>query len=207
MSLPHGSVGVKLGPGRKLTVLDAMVLIAATGIGLGWTRMTFDANWRDLTAEGVLQPSFIVQASFYWKDLAVPYLTSFTIALALLCIRRPRPALRTLSRRPGAVACMAVTAWVLVTVAFNFAFYLFASCLPGGHAQWFLWFPDLLSHTEDGLSRYAQPRAESIAVCWCLLGLSGRWRSQPTWLDRGSRLVGMLWLVAAVPEYFFCLSE
>src|SRR5262249_11302436 len=100
-------------------------------------RASFDGDWLQLKANGILQPSFLVQALWKWSDLTVPCLTLWTFALTLLWLRPPRPVVSTLSRYPGAVACAAVTASMLVTVVFNLLFYLMASALPGGHAEWF----------------------------------------------------------------------
>ncbi len=192
---------------RKFTVFDAMVLIGATALGLGWTRATFDGDWADLTAHGEIEPDFLVVALWNWSDLTVPYLTLLTITLTLLWLRSPRAAIRKLSRYPGAVACAAVTASVIVTVAFDLLFYLMVSSLSGGHGKWFFWFHGLLSHIKDDLSRYARPRGEAIAVCWVILWMTRRWRAQATWLDRLGRLVAVIWLIISVPHFWFALSD
>jgi hypothetical protein len=192
---------------RKFIVSDAMVLIGATAIGLGWTRATFDESWYGLTANGFFEPVNIIEALWKWSDLTTPCLTIWTIALTLLWLRQPRVAFRKLSRYPGALACAAVTAWVITAVAFRVVFYLLVSSLPGGHAEWFSWLPDLFSNIEDDLSRYARPRGEAIAVCWIILWISGRWRPQATWLDQLSRLVAVIWLIIAVPHCWFVLHD
>jgi hypothetical protein len=130
---------------RRFTVFDALVLIAATAVGLGWTRATFDGNWFELKAQGIVQPSFIVQALWKWSDLAVPCLTVWTAALALLWLRRPREAVSRLSRRPGAVACAAVVASLVVNMAFDLLFYALVSSLPGSDAGWFFRLSSLLT--------------------------------------------------------------
>src|SRR6201999_3558893 len=101
---------------RPFTMFDALVLNAATAIGLGWTRLTFDGNWLELKAQGVVEPSFIVQALWRWSDLAVPCLTLWTVALSLLWLRRRRSAVHRLSRCPDAVACAAVVVSLAVNV-------------------------------------------------------------------------------------------
>jgi len=199
--------GVKSSLRRRFTLSDALVLIGATAVGLGWTRAAFDGDWFELKAQGVVEPSFIVQALWKWSDLAIPCLTAWTVALALLWLRRPRETVRRLSRRPGAVACAAVVASLVVNVAFYLLFYALVSSLPGSDAGWFFRLPGLLRCIADDSGGPARPRGEAIAVCWSILWLSGRWRAQATWLDRLGRAIAVIWLIASVPFFFFPIDE
>lgn len=190
---------------RRLTVLDAMVLVAATAVGLAWTRLTFH-EWNELLPEtGIIDESTTVQALWHWSDLAVPCLTSWSVGLSLLWLRRPRVAAGRLLRMPGAVACAAVMASLVSTLLFSAAFYVSLSAHPTT-CGWFQRFPDWLYDLEDSFSRYARPNAHAVAVCWLILLFSRRWRAQPTWLDRTGRVVGLLWLIAGVPHYMFSLA-
>jgi hypothetical protein len=90
---------------RKISLLDAMVLIAATAAGLtidrvfwsdmhGWDGAVLK-HFRDLTAAGSI--------------LSVPLAAMWTVATLALQLRRPRYRLRRLLRRPGTAACCAAT--------------------------------------------------------------------------------------------------
>src|SRR3954466_11817797 len=90
---------------RKLSLLDAMALIAATAAGLtidrffwsdmhGWDGAVLK-HFRDLTAAGII--------------LSVPLAASWTVATLALQLRRPRYRLWRLLRRPGTAACCAAT--------------------------------------------------------------------------------------------------
>jgi hypothetical protein len=35
----------------------------------------------------------------------------------------------------------------------------------------------------------------AVTVAWSMLALSGRWQSEPTWLDRAGRTLGLAWVV------------
>jgi hypothetical protein len=194
---------------RKFMVSDAMVLIGATAIGLGWTRATFNGTWFELTQPGTFfNPPSISQALYTWSDLITPCLTIWTIALTLLWLRQPRGTVRKLSRYPGALACAAVTASIITSVTFKLLFYLMISSMPvGRHAEWFYWLPGLFSSIEGDLSQYGRPRGEAIAVCWTILWISGRWRAQATWLDRLGRLVAVIWFIITVSHYWFALGD
>jgi hypothetical protein len=44
------------------------------------------------------------------------------------------------------------------------------------------------------------PLARAVVVAWVILLLSGRWRSEPSWIDRLGRALGVFWIVWAVLE-------
>src|SRR5947209_1686828 len=77
----------------KFTLLDAMVLIAATAFGLAISM----GNLRAMSP--ALPP--VIRALL----AIVPCAGTWTIALALLYLRRPRPSIHDISRRPGSLAC------------------------------------------------------------------------------------------------------
>jgi hypothetical protein len=33
-----------------------------------------------------------------------------------------------------------------------------------------------------------------VATAWLMLALSGRWRSEPSWIDRLGRIIGVFWV-------------
>jgi hypothetical protein len=125
-----------------------------------------------------------------WWPLVIFGLMPRYIALAMVCLlamrlRRPRPNLRSLSRQPGAVACAAAAA---------------AMASGGIIVLTILGRNDLLHLTEDHpeaifpwlivLSRV------SIAVpaAWFILAWSGRWKAEPSWIDRLGRILGAYWI-------------
>jgi hypothetical protein len=165
--------------------------------------MKYAWTWRDLFPDRGNTQSFYIQTLWAWSDLALPCLTLWTIALSLLWLRAPREPFRTVRRYPGAVACAAVIGSFALNLVFDLIFYVVLSCLPGENGGWYLRFLDLLSHIQDDFSRYARVRGDAIAICWLFLWASGQWRAQATWLDRLSRAVAILWLVATVPSYWF----
>ncbi len=187
-------------------IADAMILIAAMAIGICWTLTTFDSVRSELLVHGNNEPSMIVQSLWKWSDLTVPCLSTWTVAIGILCLRRPRVRADRLFRRPGAVACAAVVASMLITVVGDSTFYLTVSALPTASSTWWFWFPDFLSHLQEGLTSYTRPRAEAVAVAWSLLFASGRWRPQPTWLDRLGRATGVAWMIVSIPHFFFPLA-
>src|ERR671932_1325509 len=83
--------------GRPVTLLDAMVLIAATGLGLAATR----AYLTSLRAiPGIATPLR------HWLSATSPCLAAWALALLVLRLRQPRPAYRQLGGHPGGLACL-----------------------------------------------------------------------------------------------------
>jgi hypothetical protein len=41
-----------------------------------------------------------------------------------------------------------------------------------------------------------------VVVAWITLVLVGRWRPEPTWLDRLGRAVGIVWILMAQLTWF-----
>ena len=88
---------------RKFTVLDAMVLIAATGIAFVPIRLFLWENWRfpdELSVPEFWQLGLEVNVSL------IPLALSLSIALLLLSMKKPRPNRRRLHRTPGTAACI-----------------------------------------------------------------------------------------------------
>ncbi len=90
--------------GRKLTIRDAMIFVAATAVGLAWTKVTVD-EIRSFAPPGLGSPRPLVYFLLWWPPAAVPVLMSASLAIAgVLAIGRDRHA-PTGRVGPGAMAC------------------------------------------------------------------------------------------------------
>src|SRR5262245_42801451 len=108
--------------GRRLTVRDAMVLIAMATVAIAWMRVT-GADILQRSSAGVPPGIRMPWLShlLWWPPAAVPPLLAGTIATVLLRLRRPRPEWPQLARQPGTVACGIVTVvlviqWIVILV-------------------------------------------------------------------------------------------
>jgi hypothetical protein len=160
--------------GRRVTIADGMVLIAAMTVGLAMARSYARSLYREIPAASSLRTYLLFQGT-------TPCIV-FTGMLALipLRLRRPRPRLGSLVRQPGFAACCAgaaaFTAGIFTTITTrdqfssgNTAFFFWASC-----ASW----------------------GDSIVPgAWLFLALSGRWRAQADWIDRLGRILGAFWIL------------
>jgi hypothetical protein len=124
---------------------------------------------------------------------SIPFAAAWSVASVVVRLRQPRPSRRQLMRQPGAVACVVAVAVLL-----------FGSLCTGPFVT--------LSVTVGDLSTFSglvlvwsviaiHPIGIGVGAAWLTLSLSGRWRAEPTWVDRVGRLLGCYWLL----EVPFCL--
>jgi hypothetical protein len=175
---------------RKFTLIDAMVLIAAIGVAFVLIRQYLDYLYGRNFA---LTPPGSFALTSYWKygtflsRVLAPLATSLSLALWVLRIRPPRPSGRRLFRQPGMVAC---TAAVLGTVIFLLKVFL---------NKFFLYWDNSGVQRLDGVWFVRLPlNGEIVAVTWIVLVLSGFWRSEPSWIDRAGRALGVYWILTAL---------
>jgi hypothetical protein len=199
---------------RVFNVLDALVLVAAIALGLAGTRGCFqfglnpeltrpEKGWSFRTGLGALSRGAL---------LCQPLLVALVLAVLLLRIRRPRPQGRRLVLLPGtAVGISTVLGMAIGTlelIARSLVFWILKGenlwrwnpDIPG--APWangplFIWF--LISQwvfsNEDRV-----PFA--LLTAWILLALSGRWRSDSSWVDRAGIILGLLWLLTGLASWY-----
>ena len=96
---------------RKFTLLDAVILLAATAIGLAGVREYFDMLFTQSfrLPSGGWTPGAILGHIPRVLEILFPLLVAWTPAVLVLRLRRPRPVLRRLFLQPGASACGAIT--------------------------------------------------------------------------------------------------
>lgn len=132
---------------------------------------------------------WVEQLEAWWPlvtfGLAPRYIALSMVCLLAMRLRRPRPNLRSLSRQPGAVACAAAAA---ATAAGGII--VLTMLLRGDDWRF------LQDHPEASHPWQIVQSPVSIAVpsAWFMLAWSGRWRSEPTWIDRMGRVLGAYWI-------------
>src|SRR5437764_144442 len=106
MSLPRS---------RKLTLFDAMFLVAAAGVGLAVFRLVLRTllgawfRWENLIAEppGGWTGGKVLVRMVEWVAPSLPLAAAWTFAVPVLRLKPPRPSGRRLARQPGTTACLA----------------------------------------------------------------------------------------------------
>jgi len=163
---------------RRFTLADLMVLVAATGAGLAMFRPYLASLNSPIFRNGAHHFRTIETTYGTWSCVAAWWM----IALLILQYRRPHPSRGRLVRRPGHSACCVAAVALVVGGVHELTRFAFGD--PTGvpfsfHQLWIT------------VSVRVGP---AVAGAWLLLALSGRWQSDPGWIDRLGRVLGCCWI-------------
>jgi hypothetical protein len=174
---------------RTFGLIDAMIVIAGVAICLAAGAHLFlfwaDRLGRLCRAAAAHGPDMLLHWPVFWNAIrddlrntlwygfqfTMSALVGLTLAFFAVRLRRPRPPLRVLIRQPGTVGGLAMVFglfWVT-----GYLYYLF---------------PD----SADASTAAPIAMAGSVAAAWSVLVLSRRWQSEPGWIDRMGRLLGVI---------------
>jgi hypothetical protein len=212
---------------RRFTIVDAMILVASTAVGLALMRDYFPdvltGRWKVASKESGLGivVSYIQHALF----ASLPCGTVGTIAVLILRLRRPRPRLRRLARQPGMVAGLATTVVLCKhmidgLVRFTLGFltdvpspvrlpnppFMYNRSLTAMPLPLPSFGQEVIRHPILNDSPYSVGIA--IGVAWVVLALSGRFRPERSWIDRLGRAIGVYWIgVTLLRAWLSTLSQ
>ena len=193
---------------RPFTLLDAMILVAATALDLAGFRAELGHHYhRSLLY--VLQDGKEYQTLVNWPGNAVPrwylsiytggrlaarsvpMLASWSLALLVIRLRRPRPSRQPLFRQPGMVAGCAVALAVATNALFCSVQVLLAGLGQSAlvDVRYYGSLAYLCCQTFQG-----GPIGLAVLASWTILALSGRWRREPGWIDRAGSVLGGIWI-------------
>ncbi len=176
---------------RPFTLLDAMILVAATAAALPAVQMIGIGIGIVGPGDNLVDELVAFVAAGEFRELGalltylpVPVGAAWTVALIPLRLRRPRPPWRRLARQPGLAAASAATlalaplglvlawAWTVKGLAAFFAGDL--------ELPLFLFGPTLVG--------------AAVLGSWSTLVLGRRWRAERSWIDRLGRALGVYWI-------------
>lgn len=172
---------------RPFGVGDAMILVAAMAVGtlaVRWSLTTL-ADLRANVAgvsPGMRRFLYIQYAGSAFN----PYLGVVTVALLVIRLRPPHPGWRRIGRQPGFVACAVATVAMAIEAVWIGALLAMGS---------------RFIHISTIFVSYAQQVSFAAAGGWIALAVSGRWRTEPGWIDRTGCIIGMLWILVTVVEW------
>ncbi|WP_165249344.1 hypothetical protein [Paludisphaera soli] len=165
---------------RPFRLVDAMILTAATAVGLAGVRGLMEGLGPMTYPTGLSTGRLYLAMAETFLLVGSPLLAAWSAAVVPIRLIPPRPPRRRLGVQPGMVAAcgtiLALAAVVGAAVACNLA--------PTGAftkelATWVL----------------AAPGAVGVAILasWMTLILGRRWRAEPTWIDRLGRVLATAW--------------
>jgi hypothetical protein len=171
---------------RRFTIADGMILVAATAAALA-TAKSFPPRPRH-----ALLPWAAEIPKLTWAGLI------FTLALIPIRLRRPRPGRDDLWRRPGWVACVSVA--IALVIVFLQACLSYAIILRANPA--FLFSPGTdLSFFRNNIGHIQTQAITAVAAAWSVLACGGLWESEPGWIDRAGRVIGVYWILIGLVDW------
>jgi hypothetical protein len=183
---------------RRITLLDLMMLSAATAVGLaplqfGWLRKAAGAwNFAGPIIPGQKSgyPSKTWLLPFAERAAPVlPCLAAWTGAYLVTRLHGPRPGRRRLVMQPGFVAAVAALSTLTIE-----SILLFGSAAFDGRFDWAS--PARVGEfVANAIILLAHHAGWAVAVSWLTLVLTGRWRGEPSWVDRWGRVLGCAWIL------------
>jgi hypothetical protein len=156
---------------RRFTILDGMILVAATALALAASQ----AAW----------PEFRRQERKV--EVAAIWLASGTWTVLLLRFRPPRQNFRRLARGPGDAACLAASVAIIMTGLMYFVATVKAQFTGGSNVS-LDEFPLIASVAA----------APAILGSWLVLILGRRWRRAADWLEHLGRIVAVGWILLSL---------
>jgi hypothetical protein len=160
---------------RRFTLLDAMVLVAATAIGLAACKTILPDVRRTEQASAA---ATILLAAWSWATL-------------VLSMQRPRPSLRRRMSWPGHAACIAAS---LATVMTGLAYLL--------HLAKFELTGNSLVRIGEAPLICSIAAAPAVLASWLTLALGRRWRREENWIGWLGRTLGIGWILVFLATWF-----
>lgn len=166
LAVPHARVGARGVPEvrRRFTVLDAMILVFATALGLAVCRAD-----RHVFNRG----------SWSSINLLTFIVAPWTVSVTVMRLLDPRPALRSLLKQPGTITSLIATVFIVAQAAYHAVTV---------HANGFDW------EWNHQLARDSGIVGVAVVVAWFTFNCLGLKRIGPTWLDRLGRLLCIYWV-------------
>ncbi len=190
-------------PRRRFTLLDAVALIAATGLGLAWGR----TEWMEALGEGLANelpsPKATLELLLVALLLLVPCAATWSATLVGLRLRSPRPPRRHLTRQPGLIACLmaTITFLMVILMAIIGLTILFAPNYGPRPIEFFKEFVLELFQVLGSLEFFLMSIplvGMGVLTSWLTLVVGRRCRPEPSWIDRLGRVLGVYWITAGI---------
>jgi hypothetical protein len=165
---------------RRFTILDAMILVAATALGfwLARSKILHDAAVSPRTGRYPWQT---------WSAASFLVIEGVTLGVVAIRLLPPRPPLRRLARQPGFLAVFTVAMNLAAGTAVVARDWLNVPNSGPGLLEWlgmYLHFPGVYLSV-----------AFAVTLAWAIGGLQGlRW-TRPDWIERAGRWLGIAWLI------------
>ncbi|HEV3164325.1 MAG TPA: hypothetical protein VGZ22_09870 [Isosphaeraceae bacterium] len=184
---------------RRLRLVEAMILIAATAVGLSLSRgHRVGYSYPPETVFESIVPGWAFVEVGRWFVGLLPCLAAWSSAVLILETRRKRRRFRQLFQQPGALACSVVTVLIAAGSALALLGLTVAEPWTRGLLDW-VTVPSLVS-----LMTYLA--AVPVALAWMILLMRRQWRPEPGGVDGIGQVLGLLLIVGFAATVWLRLS-
>lgn len=172
---------------RRPSILDAMILTAATAVAFYLMRLCWPRTM-----------GFSPHAVREWAGATIGVsLLPWTLTFLAIRLLPPRPRVERLMCQPGMAACAAAAIVIFYGLTCRIVVDI------GYRVQ----FPERRHGIAEFLRNfwyiYGLPVGPAVAVVWLGLLLGGRWRPERGWIDRLGRTLGILWITFVLFQWQF----
>ncbi|WP_435008512.1 hypothetical protein P12x_005719 [Tundrisphaera lichenicola] len=171
-------------PIRPLTLMDVMVLVAATAAAFAMER--FFEGKVGVRATLNLPGDWLQRL---WVGMPTYLAVSWSLALIPLRWAGLRPSTSRIARQPGMVACVATIGAMILGIGLNAAQAAMTLSVdqPG---MTYTYSPNYYWYGGTGMI------GPVVTGAWVALALGGRWSPERSWIDRLGRLLGAYWVIS-----------
>jgi hypothetical protein len=167
------------GSDRKLNLVDAAVLVAATAVGLVGVREIYPDD---------LWPRSGSSLIWFFRGPSTCLGVAWALALVLLRFRHPRPPRHRVVVQPGFVACIASLGSLPLGLACALFFCGVRTLPDPGSGITYIY------STVYFWAWASDPAPKIVLGAWAGLWLAGRWSPERSWIDRAGRALGLFWI-------------
>lgn len=174
---------------RRFTIADVMILVVATAVGSLFAKSFlpgFSRQLRYLSRQPIGAGTMFATGVAWLHGPGSCVVVPLMLATLAIRLRRPRPSWRRITHQPGFAACAA----------------MFCSLIPGillyasiRHRPGFARRADSFDQVWYQMTHWTEP---AVLGAWFTMGMTGRSRSEPGWIDRLGRLLGSYWVAMFV---------
>lgn len=164
---------------RAFATIDAMVLIAAIGIGLAVIRL-FSPAYYVWPHTPIPPPTWVEWSAFVipaWAFYTMPVPAVLTLSVLALRARRPVSPVRLTFGDAGVVAALGASVAITAGVVY------------------FVLDLRITSWHETPFEYATYSAGVAVAAAWAGLAATGSWRSQRDWIDLLGRILGCYWML------------
>jgi hypothetical protein len=171
-------------------LIDGMVLVAATAVAFAIYRQGLSGQVTFSTFRGNAEKWL-----FFWMHQVVPFPAMWSLAVVAIAVFGLGPNRRRRPRHAGVIACSAAVVALALTTLVASTFYTLHVLEDFGAI------PRVFSHARNShaMPPFANAPIEelvgaAVLGAWSAMAAGGRWRGQPSWIDRTGRVLGMFWI-------------